>query len=176
MPSYNRQEEQLVLDFLVHRSFDEAKAPGRIKLRLAAIRRIHLTLGYPDPLAQMPRVPLAIAGIRRRFGSKERRRPVTPDMLTWLGEHLQFGKFEEASLLWGALIDPSEYLEVGYVDVKRGLRGGDITLKKDGRPCDLSNIQEADEITILVRGSKTNIYNRVVKCATTSVLLKECAW
>ena len=128
---------------------------------------MHLTLGFPDPLAQMPRIPLAIADIRRRFGTKERRRLVTPEMLKWLGRHLQFGKTEEASLLWAALtlgffflLRASEYLDVGYVDIRRGLRGGDITLKRDGRPCDLSNIQTADEITLLVRGSKTDIYNR----------------
>ena len=166
VPSYDRKEEQLVLDFLVHCSTNESKAPGTIKLRLAAIRSMHLTLGFPDPLAQMPRIPLAIAGIRRRFGTKERRRPVTPEMLKWLGNHLQFGKAEEASLLWAALtlgffflLRASEYLDVGYVDIRRGLRGGDITLKKNGRPCDLSNLTTADEITILVRGSKTDIYN-----------------
>ena len=36
--SYDRQEEQLVLDYLVHCSTNESKAPGTIKLRLAAIR------------------------------------------------------------------------------------------------------------------------------------------
>lgn len=155
------------MDFLVHCATNELKAPGTIKLRLAAIRSIHLTLGYPDPLQQMPRIPLAIAGIRRRFGTKERRRPVTPEMLSWLGEHLQYGRTEEASLLWGALtlgffflLRASEYLDVGYVDLKRGLRGGDISLKREGRPCDLSNLHEADEVTVLVRGSKTDIYNR----------------
>eukprot|EP00435_Cladocopium_sp_Y103_P043132 s1182_g12.t1 len=60
IPAYNRSEEQLVLDYLVHCSTNEAKAPGTIKLRLAALTSMHLTLGYPDPLAHMPRVPLAL--------------------------------------------------------------------------------------------------------------------
>ena len=88
------------------------------------------------------------------------------DVLKWLGEHFQYGKAEEASLLWGALtrlfflLRASEYLEVGYVDVKRGLRGGDIIFKKVRKPCDLSTVEEVDEITVLVRGSKTDVYNR----------------
>ena len=84
MPSYDRTEEQLVIDYLAHCATNEAKVPGTVKMRLAAIRSTHLTLGYPDPLAHMPRVPLAMAGLKRRFGTKVRRMPVTPDMLTWL--------------------------------------------------------------------------------------------
>ena len=164
---YNRAEEQLVIDYLVHCASNEAKAPGTIKLRLSAIRSMHLTLGYPDPLAHMPRIPLALAGLRRRFGTKERRMPVTPDMLKWLGNHLSFGKSEEASLLWAALVlgfffllRASEYLDVGYQDPRRGLRGSDITLKLNGKALGLDRISEADEVTLLVRGSKTDIYNR----------------
>eukprot|EP00435_Cladocopium_sp_Y103_P029310 s607_g7.t1 len=66
------------------------------------------------------RVPLALADLRRRFGTKERRMPVTPEMLKWLGDHLDYGKSEEASLLWAALtlgffflLRASEYLDVG---------------------------------------------------------------
>ena len=167
VPHYDRAEEQLVLDYLVHSSSNEVKAPGTIKLRLAAIRSMHLTLGYPDPLAHMPRVPLALAGLRRRYGTKERRMPVTPDMLKWLGDHLQFGQSQEASLLWGALtlgffflLRASEYLDVGYQDPNRGLRGSDITLKLDGKALGLERLSEADEVVITVRGSKTDIYNR----------------
>ena len=97
VPVYNRAEEQLILDFLVHCATNETKAPGTVKLRLAAIRSMHLTLGYPDPLAQMPRVPLALAGLRRRYGTKERRLPVTPEMIRWLGNHLQLGRSPEAA-------------------------------------------------------------------------------
>eukprot|EP00435_Cladocopium_sp_Y103_P026666 s2518_g6.t1 len=131
--AYSKEEEQLVLDFLVHCSTNESKAPGTIKLRLSAMRSMHLTLGYPDPLVHMPRVPLALAGLRRRFGTKERRMPVTPDMLKWLAEHFQYGRTQEASLLWGALtlgffflLRASEYLDVGYQDPNRGLRGSDV--------------------------------------------------
>ena len=93
--------------------------------------------------------------------------PVTPDMLKWLGEHLQYGRAEEASLLWGALtlgffflLRASEYLDVGYQDPRRGLRGSDVTLKLNGNAVALNRISEVDEVTLLVRGSKTDIYNR----------------
>ena len=165
VPSYDRAEEQLVIDYMVHCATNEAKAPGTVKMRLAAIRSTHLTLGYPDPLAHMPRVPLAMAGLKRRFGTKVRRMPVTPEMLTWLGKHLM--KSEERSLLWGALtlgffflLRASEYLDTGWQDPKRGLRGADITLKSKGKTLGISDIVLADEVTLLVRGSKTDIYNR----------------
>ena len=167
VPSYDRTEEQLVIDYLAHCATNEAKVPGTVKMRLAAIRSTHLTLGYPDPLAHMPRVPLAMAGLKRRFGTKVRRMPVTPDMLTWLGKHLMFGRSEEGSLLWGALtlgffflLRASEYLDTGWQDPKRGLRGADITLKSKGKTLGISDIVLADEVTLLVRGSKTDIYNR----------------
>ena len=93
--------------------------------------------------------------------------PVTPGMLKWLGDHLQYGRSPEASLLWGALtlgffflLRASEYLDVGYQDPNRGLRGSDITLKLNGKALGLERIGEADEVTILARGSKTDIYNR----------------
>ena len=66
VPAYSRQEEQPVIDFLVHCASNEAKAPGTIKLRLSAIRSMHLTLGYPDLLMHTPRIPLALAGLRPR--------------------------------------------------------------------------------------------------------------
>ena len=88
-------------------------------------------------------------------------------MLKWLGEHLQYGRAEEASLLWGALtlgffflLRASEYLDVGYQDPRRGLRGSDVTLKLNGNAVVLNRISEVDEVTLLVRGSKTDIYNR----------------
>lgn len=157
-------EEQHVLDYIVHCSTNEEKAPGTIKIRLAAIRSHHRTLGLPDPLANMPRVPLAVAGVKRRYGTKERRRPVTPSMLWWLGEHLQFGKTAEGSLLWSALcvgffflLRASEYLDTGYVDYERGLRGCDVRLQERGEPCPLGRISFADEVVITIRGSKTDV-------------------
>lgn len=166
-PEYNREEEQLVLDFIVHCASNEKKAPGTIKIRLAAIRSHHRTLGLPDPLACMPRVPLAVAGVKRRYGTKERRRPVTPAMLQWLRERLQYGRTSEGSLLWAALcigffflLRASEYLDTGYVDANKGLRGGDVKLQEGGCPCPLHRISHADEVVVTIRGSKTDIYNK----------------
>jgi hypothetical protein len=128
-----------VLDYVVHCSSNETKTPGTITLRLAAIRSMHLTLGYPDPLAHMPRVPLALAGLRRRYGTKKRRMPVTPDMLRWLGNHLQYGRPPEAGLLWGRSPWDSfsccVLLSIWMLDTKTQSRaqGSDITLKLNGK-------------------------------------------
>ena len=164
---YDRSEEQIFLDFLVHCSSNEQRAPGTVKLRLAAVRSYHLTLGLPDPTAQMPRLPLALAGIKRRYGTKERRRPVTPAMLAWIGEVLGHGKRAEAALIWAAitfgfffLLRASEYLDVGYADPGKGMKGMDVLLKENGSFCKLDRIPFADEVVLTVRGSKTDIYNK----------------
>jgi hypothetical protein len=52
-----------------------------VKIRIAAIRNHHLVLGLPDPLFHMPRVAMALAGLKRRYGHQERRHPVTTKML-----------------------------------------------------------------------------------------------
>lgn len=144
-----------MLDFLVRCSNNEQRAPGTVKLRLSAIRSMHLTLGYT--LAHMPPIPLALAGPKRKFGTKERRMPVTPEMLKWLGQHLRYGHTEVGFFF---LLRASEYLDVGYQDPNRGLRGEDVTLKHRGRPVSLGEIGMADEVMLLVRGPKTDIYNR----------------
>ena len=164
---YDRQEENLFLEYMVHCSVNEQKAPGTVKIRMAAIRSIHLSMGLPDPTAHLPRIPLAMAGIKRRWGTKVRRKPVTPEMLKWMGSHLEYGKTKEGSLMFAAvcfgyffLLRASEYLCVGYNQPDKGLRGQDVVLKTHGRECTLQDIKEADEIVLTIRSSKTDIYNR----------------
>lgn len=61
---------------------------------------------------------------------------------------------------WFFLLRASEYLDVGYADPNRGLRGSDITLKLEGKALPLDRLSTADEVVLMVRGSKTDIYNR----------------
>ena len=164
---YDRKEEDLFLEYMIHCAVNESKAPGTVKIRLAAIRSIHLSMGLPDPMAHLPRIPLAMAGIKRRWGTKVRRKPVTPEMLEWIGQHWGYGKTQEGSLMFGAvcfgyffLLRASEYLCVGYNQPEKGLRGQDVVLKAQGQECTLETIKEADEVILTIRGSKTDIYNR----------------
>ena len=164
---YDRKEEDLFLEYMIHCAVNESKAPGTVKIRLAAIRSIHLSMGLPDPMAHLPRIPLAMAGIKRRWGTKVRRKPVTPEMLEWIGQHWGYGKTQEGSLMFGAvcfgyffLLRASEYLCVGYNQPEKGPRGQDVVLKSHGQECTLENIKEADEVILTIRGSKTDIYNR----------------
>ena len=82
-------DEDLIIDYLLHCAVNEQRAPGTLKLRLAAVRSIHVTLGLPDPLEGRNRVAMALAGLRRRYKTPVRRAPVTPRMLRWLEEHLR---------------------------------------------------------------------------------------
>ena len=164
---YDRQEENLFLEYMVDCSVNEQKAPGTVKIRMAAIRSIHLSMGLPDPTAHLPRIPLAMAGIKRRWGTKVRRKPVTPEMLQWIGRQVDYGKSKEGSLMFAAvcfgyffLLRASQYLCVGYNQPDKGLRGQDVNLKVNGKDCTLQNIREADAIVLTIRSSKTDIYNR----------------
>ena len=167
--AYSALEEDLFVQYVVHCGVNSDKAPGTVKGRLAAIRAFHITSGLPDPFAQLPRVALVVAGLKKRYGTKERRRPVTPEMLRWLYTHLHGGTLDqaEAALQWGALclaffflLRASEYLDTGYHSPLRGLRGRDLKLTREGKPCSLGDFEDADELTVFIRGSKTDVYNR----------------
>jgi hypothetical protein len=158
-----------VIRFVLRSAINCQKAPGTVKSRLAAVRSFHLSAGLPDFLSLMPRLTLVLAGLKKRHGTKERRMPVTARMLGWLHQHLTQGGMtpSEGCLLWGALalgffflLRASEYLDVGYMGAERGLRGRDLRLSSQGTPCTLANLDSADELTLFIRGSKTDVYNR----------------
>ena len=163
----NVEEENLVLDFIIHSGIEMGKSPGTVKLRIAAMRSRHLTLGLPDPLYYMPRVPLALSGLRRRWGTPERRLPVTPEMLRWLRRNLKPQGSSSDSLVWAAvmlgfffLLRASEYLDVGYQTPHRGMLGRHVQLLKEGRPWRIGDAGDPDEVHITIQGSKTDIYNQ----------------
>ncbi|OLQ04789.1 hypothetical protein AK812_SmicGene12099 [Symbiodinium microadriaticum] len=115
------------------------------------------------------RVALVVAGLKKKYATKERRRAVTPAMLQWLHSHLHGGvlSYAEVILQWGALclaffflLRASEYLDTGYHSPLRGLRGRDLRLSRGGKPCSLRDFEEAHELTVFIRGSKTDVYNR----------------
>ena len=159
--------ENLVLDYIIHSGLVLHKAPGTVTIRLAAIRSYHLNLGLQDPFLLMPRVPMAMAGLKRRAGKQERRHPVTTRMLRWVKKHLPIFENEEAAVIWAALcigffflLRASEYLDVGRNVPNRGLNNCHVVLKRLGEPCDRTNFEKADEVAICIQGSKTDIFNR----------------
>ena len=141
-------DEDLIIDYLLHCAVNEQRAPGTLKLRLAAVRSIHVTLGLPDPLEGRNRVAMALAGLRRRYKTPVRRAPVTPRMLRWLEGHLR-GPVSgpEGPILWAALclgffflLRASEFLPLGYIPFSRQLKGRQVLLFSKGEQCDLRNL------------------------------------
>ena len=159
-------DEDLIIDYLLHCAINEQRAPGTLKLRLAAIRSVHVTLGLPDPLEGRNRVAMALAGLRRRYKTPVRRAPVTPRMLQWLERHLRGpDSGPEGLILWAAvclgfffLLRASEFLPLGYVPSSRQLKGRQVLLFSGGEQCDLRSLGKADEVRLQLTGSKTN-YN-----------------
>ncbi|OLP90862.1 hypothetical protein AK812_SmicGene27498 [Symbiodinium microadriaticum] len=133
-------------------------------MRLAAIRAEHLTVGLPNPLAQFPRIPLVLDGIKRKYPALERRHPVTPAMLLAAAELLQHerdGLVILLALLLGFffLLRASELIGDAWHGRTRGLRGCDVSLLRGGKPCPVTDLSEADELRIFIQSSKTDIYN-----------------
>ncbi|CAE6970953.1 L96 [Symbiodinium sp. CCMP2592] len=152
-------EESLFLDYLVYLFVGQGLAAATAQARLGAIRSVHLQLGFPDPLKPLPRLQLALEGIRRRKGPIAKRRPVTPHMLARAQAALPQG-------LWGRRLNCALQLGfffllrvselVGGNNPKLGLRFKDVKLYSRGEFLARPPFSGADEVQIVVRASKTD--------------------
>ncbi|CAE7269293.1 ESS1 [Symbiodinium sp. CCMP2592] len=152
-------EESLFLDYLVYLFVGQGLAAATAQARLGAIRSVHLQLGFPDPLKPLPRLQLALEGIRRRKGPIAKRRPVTPHMLARAQAALPQG-------LWGRQLNCALQLGfffllrvselVGGNNPKLGLRVKDVKLYSRGEFLARPPFSGADEVQIVVRASKTD--------------------
>ena len=161
------KEESLFLDFVAYSTAENLWAPGTIKMRLAAIAARHVAYGYRNPLEDMTRVYMALQGFKKRYGTDERRRPVTPQMLYWLRKQLRPKERHDDAMIYFAvligfffLLRASEYVvSQGFQPIaSRGLRGCDIQARKNG--VRVKWFKDADEIGLKVRGSKTDKFNQ----------------
>ena len=164
--AHNRSaEESLFMDFIVHCATNVPRSEATIKTRLAAIRALHVNLGLDDPMADMKRIDLLLQGYSRLRGAPLRRHPVTPRMLRWVRTGIRPQRSLDDAVLWAALLlgfffllRVSEYLAPEHADGgKKGLRGIDLTPRRDGVP--VTTFREADEVVLRIRGSKTDQLN-----------------
>ena len=152
-------EEALFLDYLVYLFVGQGLAASTAQARLGAIRSVHLQLGFPDPLKPLPRLLLALEGIRRRRGPVTKRRPVTPCMLARANSALPldlWGRGLSCALQLGFffLLRVSEI--VGGSNPRLGLRVKDVALFCGGKQLRHPFFEQADEVQIVVRASKTD--------------------
>ena len=115
-----RVDEEDLLAYIVHWAANMGKSDATIKQKLFAVRYMHLTAGYSDPLLWRPRVWAALAGIAKDRDPVKRKFPATPRMLLWVKRHLHneagLGA-ADAAALWAAfaigfffMLRASEYL------------------------------------------------------------------
>ena len=102
-------------------------------------------------ILRQAKVTLAIAGLKKRYGTKERRRPVTPAMLRWLHAHLWAGHLteQEASLQWASVSFAFFFLRASASPPKGGYEGKmSVRLFRKGVPCKYGEIGQADEVPL----------------------------
>ena len=94
--------EQVLLLFVADLS--QRVCHSTVRSYLAAVRHLHLSRGFPDPLKGCPRVDLALKGLRRRKPrSGDSRLPITPLILSTLGRvWAQPPVMYEDLMLWAA--------------------------------------------------------------------------
>ena len=165
----NRAAEQaLLLDFLTHLWKSGPRSPGTIKTNLSAVRSAMLAEGFPDPTCSMPRLWMALGGLKKCYGDVHRKKPVTVAMINTIRDALSPQSRREGALAWAAvllafmfLLRASEYVgeTAGGTPLgPRGLRGRDVVARQQGRV--VGDFADADEIVLTIRGSKTDKYNR----------------
>ena len=160
-----REDEEVLLDFVVHLVAVMGRTSGTTRGKLFAVRAAHLSLGLPDPLLGKTRVFFALAGIRRREGAAKRKKPVTIEMLKRARVKCS-AMGRRGIVLWAAiavgfffLLRASEYVEVEGAPwhLRRVVKGSDLILRRSG--CVVEDVMDADELVLRIPGSKTDQYN-----------------
>lgn len=161
------EEEDRILDFVVHLATNGRMSPGTIKMYLSAVRSHHVAAGRPDLTAGMARLWMAMDGLKRMYGAPSRKRPVTVQMLRHARARLQPDSSADGAMVWAALLlafffllRASEYCASNSAgtDVGKGVRGMDLTFKRQGK--EVLPSESPDELILCIRGSKTDQYNR----------------
>jgi hypothetical protein len=164
-----KEDEDDLLRFVMYLARVMNRQDGTIKQKIFAIRYAHLLAGHDDPTLHRSRLWAALNGIKRWQGQVRRKYPVTPRMLLWIKGHLfESGDYEiaEAAVLWFAvmmgfffLLRASEFLlQSGRSwSCDRVLRGVDVSVRAGNVPT--TNFAEAEELVIVITGSKTDQYN-----------------
>ena len=102
----------MLLDHILMLRRGLGKGCAAVKTRLMAVRHFHLASGAPDPLADHPRVWMALKALKREQGAPVRKLPVSPEMLAWIVE--QAGELGDA----GTVIEATA--SSGYFFLLRG--------------------------------------------------------
>ena len=159
------EDEDKILDFIVHLVQLFHRTEGTIKTKLMAIRFNHLTQGLPDPLEGKERVWLALGGIKRLQGRVSRRLPITVSMLRWAEQHYAsrdddgMVTFVAGLIAWFFLLRMGEYTTADKSGWRwdRVLTGRDVVPRCGGK--EVKSFANADEIVIYIKGSKTDQFN-----------------
>ena len=77
-------------------------AASSVRNYWSAVRNLHLVLGFPDPLEDLPRVPLVMKGLKRFQGDKKQvKTPITALVLMSMKYQLNFNNYDHI-MFWAA--------------------------------------------------------------------------
>jgi hypothetical protein len=132
-----------------------------IRGKLYGVRWFTMELGYPDPLENKPRLKRVLKGLKKLRGSVNRKKPLSPRLLTNLVK-AALGKGLEATATSTAiqiafffLLRVSEFAGQDSAHVSKYiLRKCDVVFKRNGRVCSFRD--RPDEVELFIRGSKTD--------------------
>lgn len=162
----HKANEDSMLVFLGIEGGRMGRAYSTVKGAFSSIRFHHIVEGHGDPLVGKARFRMALSALRRVDGHAQRKHPTTTRMLRWLADHLDLDSPRGATLYAAVIVSffflmrASEYVAVDghHYDDEKALKVMDVVPRKDG--VDVDSWTDADEIMILIKGSKTDRYNQ----------------
>jgi hypothetical protein len=155
--------EDLLIEFVAYEVVLLGYKATTVEGYLYSIRYWHLANGYPNPVADKPRLALVRRGAKRFSGCSKPKVAVTPDMLRHIRQKLVLTSAEGA-LMWAALLlgffyllRCSEYLYcAGRVDDLKYLTIGDVYFARDDEDLPFERRWEANRCNLHIRFAKND--------------------
>ena len=151
-----------MLDFVADQGGVLGRKYNTVDGRLQAIRWVHVTAGYPDPLEDAPVLKYAIKALKRTQGAAHPKMPATFPMLELLAASVDLQCLEHRTVWTGLLMGfcflmrASEYLagNDGSWDMDKVVRWEDVTFRRNGAVVIPGRGAAPDEVAIQFRRSK----------------------
>ena len=160
-----KKDEEFLLKYVAYEYQIHGNSHSTIKGKLCALRWCTMSMGYPDPLADRPRLDRRLKGIMRLRGGRNPKKPVTVSMLRLVKKELTAlaieGDLEALGVLTGIITSYFFLLRISEYAGEDNTKMSETILKmhhvkfyRNGKECKWS--EDPDEVSINIPGSKTD--------------------